>query len=231
MAKGTLVTIAQNKFFYLLISLLLLFLIHPLLEGVIVFRFLLQIFFSVVLISALYAVSQKKVVLIVGLILLLPTLVGGWSLYFIASPALDLTGRSFGALFFAFTATTLVSKVFKEDEVTADTIAGAICVYLLIGLTWAFLYSVMEFLHPGSFSIDKFLPQDSSLQPEQQTTLFFYYSFVTLTTLGYGDIIPLTTPARAISFVEAIIGQIYVAVLIARIVGLHIVHSGRNNSR
>jgi len=231
MAKGALDSIAQNKFFYLLISLLLLFLIHPLLEGVIVFRFLLHIFFSVVLISALYAVSQKKVVLMVGLILLLPTLIGSWSVYFIASPALVLTGRSFGALFFAFTATTIVSKVFKENEVTTDTIAGAICVYLLIGLTWAFLYSFIEFLHPGSFSIDKLLPQDSSLRPEQQTTLFYYYSFVTLTTLGYGDITPLTPPARAFSFVEAIVGQIYVAVLIARLVGLHIVHSSRKNSR
>ena len=81
-----------------------------------------------------------------------------------------------------------------------------------------------------SFNILKYLPQSTGYHPEHQNPLFLYYSFVTLTTLGYGDITPLTPPARAFSYVEAILGQIFVAVSIARIVGLHIVHSSRNNS-
>ena len=81
----------------------------------------------------------------------------------------------------------------------------------------------MEFFHPRSFTIEQSATHNPEIGP------FIYYSFVTLTTLGYGDTIPLIPPARSFSFVEAVIGQIYLAVLIARLVGLHIVHSSKKN--
>ena len=95
-------------------------------------------------------------------------------------------------------------------------IMGAICVYFLIGLIWADVFFILETLQPGSFQIP----------PEQvgQATLD-YFSYVTLTTLGYGDITPISAPARSLSLLEAMMGQLYLAVLIARLVGIHIAQS------
>ncbi len=231
MVGSTLDLIARYKFIYLLVSLLLLFLIHPLFQQLVGIRILMHILFSFVLCTAIYAVSQRRKVLVIGITLLLPALVGTWSGYVLESATLHLTAMGFTVLFLAFTGSLIVSDVFKEEEVTVDTISGAICVYLLIGLTWAELYVAIEFFQPGSFTIHKYLPQVPGYHPEHQTPLFLYYSFVTLTTLGYGDITPLTPPARSFSYVEAIIGQIFVAVLIARLVGLHIAHSRGRDSQ
>ena len=223
-------SIVQSKFTYLLVSLLVLFLIAPIFEGLVIASTLLGIFISAVLVSAVYAVSQKRRVFVIALILVLPVLAGRWSVYFMESPSLDFIGSSFGVLFLAFTAATILVSVFREEDVTADTISGAICVYLLFGLAWAFLYSVLEFLHPGSFNFGQFSAHMSSQSSHQQTTLFVYYSFVTLTTLGYGDITPLTPPARSLAMIEAVVGQLYIAILVARLVGLHIVSSSKKNS-
>jgi len=230
MTKSTIEFIARHKFIYLLVSLLLLLLTNPILGQLIFGRVLMHILFSVVLVFTIYAVSQKERMRIIALMLLLPALFGTWIGYFADHAVLHVTAMGSSILFLGFTVTFILSDVFKEEDVTVDTISGAICVYLLIGLTWAELYSLIEFFEPGSFTIRKYLLQTSGYQPERQTPLFLYYSFVTLTTLGYGDITPLTPPARAFSYVEAIIGQIFMAVMIARLVGLHIVHSSRRNS-
>ena len=230
MTKSTLDFIARHKFIYLLISLLLLLLTNPILGQLIVGRVLMHILFSVVLICTIYAVSQKERMWIIALILMIPALFGTWIGYVADHTALHLTAMGSSILFLGFTVTLIVSDVFKEEDVTVDTISGAICVYLLIGLTWSELYSAIEFFQPNSFTVHQYLPQKEGYYPEHQSPLFLYYSFVTLTTLGYGDITPLTPPARAFSYVEAIIGQIFVAVMIARLVGLHIVHSNRKNS-
>jgi len=99
--------------------------------------------------------------------------------------------------------------------VSLETIYGAIVVYILIGLMWAFLYSLTEFIHPHSFTFATELALDHKKS-------LFYFSFVTLTTLGYGDIAPLSGPAKSLAMLEAIAGQMYIAVLIARLVGTHI---------
>jgi voltage-gated potassium channel Kch len=88
------------------------------------------------------------------------------------------------------------------------------------------LFTVIEGIRPQSFLIGDL--QRASIR--DMSTHFTYYSFVTLTTLGYGDITPLTPTAKAFSFVEAVFGQIYIAVLIARLVGLHIAHSMKKDS-
>jgi hypothetical protein len=108
----------------------------------------------------------------------------------------------------------MLSHVLKDEVVTGEKVSAAICVYLFIGLIWAFLFSLTHHFQARSFSIENIVLSD-----------FVYYSFITLSTLGYGDITPLSSSARALSYVEAITGQIYLTVLVARLVGLHIVHS------
>jgi hypothetical protein len=83
---------------------------------------------------------------------------------------------------------------------------------------WAFIYTVLENIHPGSFAI-------SEGHIEAGRPLFIYYSFITITTLGYGDITPVTAPANSFALIEAVTGQIYLVVLVARLVGMHIAQS------
>jgi hypothetical protein len=102
-------------------------------------------------------------------------------------------------------------------------LCGAAVVYLLMAIMWTFIFSALETLHPGSFKI-----------PENQDILisrnFLYYSFVTLTTLGYGDITPVTSLARSLCVLEAVIGQLYLVVQVAWLVGVHVSQSMLKNS-
>jgi hypothetical protein len=86
-----------------------------------------------------------------------------------------------------------------------------------MALMWTFVFVVVETLHPGSFN----LPEGG----EEATRYFLYYSFVTLTTLGYGDITPVTGLARSLSILEAVIGQLYLVVQVAWLVGVHVSQS------
>jgi len=226
MTKSTLDFIAKYKFIYLLVSILLLLLIHPFFERLVVARILLQILDSAILVTAIYTVSQNRRLFIVGILLLLPAIIGGWSMYFTESLMPELVGRSFSALFLAFVTIVMMSNVFREQEVTLDTISGALCVYLLIGLTWTFVYSVLEFLEPGSFAVNT----NASVSPRgdryYEISLFLRH----VNDLGLWGHYPIDSARQGLSYVEAIVGQIFVAVLIARLVGLHIVHSSRRNS-
>jgi hypothetical protein len=214
----------KDRFLFLLISILCLLILAPLFKGFIGIRILMDIFFTSILISAVYAVSKKKYILLVAALLALPMLVSIWSDNFVKVPSLILVGDCFGILFMAFMVIVILSFIFREQEVTGNVIYGAIVVYLLIAIMWAFVFSVMESINPGSFAIGEG-------QIEVGRPLFIYYSFVTITTLGYGDITPITALANSFSFLEAVIGQIYLVVLVARLVGIHISQSMNRESR
>ncbi len=127
----------------------------------------------------------------------------------------------------------VIGLVAKQRDVTADTVFGGICGYLLIGLVWSSIFSIIEHLTPGAFVIDGVAVSGLSEPTPGRRTFpqLTYFSFVTLTTLGYGDVAPITPQARTLSWLEAGAGQIYLAVLVARLVGLHIAHSmGRRAS-
>ena len=115
----------------------------------------------------------------------------------------------------AFVIVSILSFVFKEREVNANVIYASIVTYLLLAIMWGFIFKIIEAVHPGSF----FVPEHIL---DKDVALSTYYSFVTITTLGYGDITPVKAVARAFSALEAVIGQIYLVVLVARLVGLNI---------
>ena len=117
------------------------------------------------------------------------------------------------SLFVVAALVTINRKIFSVKKVNANTIKGGISVFFLIGMVWALLYSIIYLLDPNAFS-------------QSQETLnvldsMFYFSFTTLTTLGYGDITPLSNLARTLANLEAITGLMYPAIYIARLVGLY----------
>ena len=134
------------------------------------------------------------------------------------------------ALFIVYLLTVVGAAVIRARRVTLDTILGAIAVYLLLAMVWTLLYAVVALLDPNAFqlpSVDAARIDRARLGTDLPT--FVYYSFVTLTTMGYGDVLPLSHAARGLATCEAVVGQIYLAVLVARLVGLHIVHAERHD--
>jgi hypothetical protein len=211
--------IQVGRFLFLFISMVLMFVFRPFLTEHLTIAYLMEIFLFLVFLSAVYAIRQKKSVFIIALFLLLLTEVLQLLSHLLDIPSLDTLSNILGGLLLAYTATVILFHLFREDRITGDLIMGAICVYFLMGLVWALVYSTLEFFQPGSFQ----MPQGTVNQ-----ATFTYYSYVTLTTLGYGEITPISGPARSFAVLEAMMGQIYLAVLIARLVGIHIAQSSRS---
>ena len=208
----------RDRYFFLLISLLSLILITPLFQGVVPLPLLLDISITGIFLSALYAISQKTQRLPLAVGLLLPVVAGMWVTYFVHIPYLRLVADCCAILFFAFTIILLLSSLLREHEITLDVIYGVIAVFFLMALMWAFIFDVIEALRSGSFQITSSTLHGTRVH-------FVYYSFITITTVGYGDILPVTLTARAFSIVEMIVGQVYLVVLVARLVGINITQS------
>jgi len=102
------------------------------------------------------------------------------------------------------------------NDMSANRIIGAICVYLMLGVMWSVAYLVLEYSQPGSFAG----VNEAAATPWDQDWL--YFSFVTITTLGYGDMLPVSTTARSLALSEAVVGQFYIAVLVAGLVSAYI---------
>lgn len=124
-------------------------------------------------------------------------------------------------LLLAFVTWSVLREVLSHQRVTSETVNGALCVYLLVALIWSQVYTILEATDPGSFR----LPEGAGGDVALQQTLT-YFSVVTQTTLGYGDVVPATPSARSLAVGQAIFGQLYLAVLIARLVALEIAHRG-----
>lgn len=212
-----------GRFLFLLISMVLMFALRPFLEDFIRISYLMDIFFFVIFLSAVYAISQKRSTFIIALVMALLIEILIWLGHLTDISSLRTIGNFLAILFIGYTATVILSYLFTEDKITSDVIMGAICVYFLIGLAWAFIFFTLELFQPGSFQ----MPQGQGIDLSH----FSYYSYVTLTTLGYGDITPISTQARSLALLEAIMGQLYLAILVARLVGIHIAQGVSSNKR
>jgi hypothetical protein len=223
------VSFIRGRFSSLLIALFLLFLLHTFFAGHLLTLYSLSVLLLVILLATLHALGDNRMVSLTASMLGLVALSLRWATHVSDSQVLLLISEGVGALFFAFTAVTILALVLRAQTVTGDIVSGALCVYLLIGLVWAFLFMLLESIHPGSFRIGEGTTIAADTVPPRSVflSLFVYFSFVTLATVGYGDIVPLTGPARGLATLEGIIGQFYIAVLVARFVGLYIVHSQR----
>lgn len=217
----TFLGIRIGRFLFLFISIILMMVLRPIMEDIIRLSILTDILFAAILISGLWAVSRKRMVFGMALLVAIPALVLEWVAYFVEVPSLGPLSRFFLAIFFGVMAVALLSHILKAKEVTADLIVGAASTYFLIGFLWAFVFFFLETFSPGSFHLERG-------QADMDSQLI-YYSFVTLTTVGYGDITAATITARSLSVLEAAMGQLYLAVLVARLVGMHIVHSTEKN--
>ncbi len=225
--------IIRHRLLIFLCLLLGLLVIFPFMQGPLGrYSALLELVFSLTLIMGIYIVSANKQLLTISVLLGAMIFTVIWFNLILQNHNLQLFGLVLEIVFFIMTTAVIISHVLSYRRVTADKIYGAICGYLLIGFVWALIYSLIEHANPGSFSMNQGLPQAYYYNTTLPNYLahFIYFSFVTITTLGYGDITPITHVSRVLSAIEAVMGQLYIAILIARLVGLHISHSLRSDN-
>ncbi|MFO7619830.1 MAG: ion channel [Bacteroidales bacterium] len=203
-----------GRFSILLISIILLFALHPFLEGFVKIKILTDIFFSLILLSAIYTVSEKRRTFLTGLVLAISYLIFIWSTYLVSVPSVRVLSQLFGAFFTGYILVFILTFIARQQNVTVEVIKAAVCGYFFLGLMWSFIYLFMESYQPGSFQIAQGGTGDQGI--------FIYFSFITMTTVGYGDTIPVSNAARSLAVLEAVMGQLYLAVTIARLVGIHI---------
>lgn len=210
------------RFRFLLLSLMMIIGLRPLLDDWIGTRIwadvFTDIFFGFALLSGLHAVRGQPRQLRFSLLLVSAIAILSVLHYLLQAHIFFRWQQGLSGIFLIQMLAMILIHIEKEDEVTLDLIMASACAYILIGLVWAYFYHFVEVLHPQSFTLP-WTPGDDLWD-------FYYYSFVTLTTVGYGDITALTKPARALSILEALTGQLFLAIMISRLVGLHASQSG-----
>lgn len=164
-----------------------------------------------IVLAGLYAVSWNKRRVAVGLLLALPSVITTWSFFFRQSFAIDMAQSLSLILFYVYTFITILQRLFRSKRVGIEELFGALNVYILIGLSWGLLYSVLEGFLPGAFAFGD-LPSTPST--------FIYYSFSTLGTLGIGDVHPVRPIARSLSIVEMLVGLFFVTVSFGKLVAI-----------
>jgi hypothetical protein len=135
---------------------------------------------------------------------------------------LDITALALTVTWLSYALAIIAAGLFRAREVTVDTIAGAIVTYLLVAVAFAMIYQIVELRSPGSISGLSDAAYDD--RAELMSSLI-YFSMVCITTMGYGDIVPVSNLARPLAVIEGAFGQLFLAVVIARLVGLHIANS------
>ena len=205
----------KDRFLFLIVLIVALIVLGPFVEGFMGLSLFMDLLFSTIFITTIYAASQKKSHIIIAVILVIPTLLALWSENIAISNTLVTIGHICGLILFAFAVISILIYIFSAQVVTRQTISAAIVVYLLIALMWTFIYRLMEILYPASFAIAHRKLLDAE-------NIYLYFSLVTITTLGYGDITPIGRQVTSLAVLEAVTGQIYLVVVVVWFVGMYV---------
>jgi hypothetical protein len=212
-----LIQATENKYNRLLANLVLLYIIYPFLVYLPLGDLLVFFFFSLSLIIAVYQIARSKLALrfnsglfVIALLLrafgtIIP-IYSDFNLWF------DLSSTLIFIAFISLCVYSILRELIPTEQVTSDIIKGGICVYFLLGFFWAAAYNIVQIFDPDSFS--------SAAKTVNQADLL-HFSFTTLSTVGYGDIVPASKVARVLANLEGMTGVLYPAVFIARLVSLH----------
>ena len=195
----------KSRFIYIIFAIILVLLVNPFIRPLgLIGHLFSTLLLSMIPLASAYAMTEDRKKAIIVLLIAAPfVILDGLNVFFINRP-LMVVAFGFGTILYFYIVVLLVIKLLSIRVITAELIFCAISIYLLIGIMWAGIYSVLEGISPGSFS---------------ETTDLLYFSFVTLTTVGFGDVAPLSVLSRRLAVFEAAMGSIYMAVIIAMIVG------------
>ena len=207
--------ILQNKYNCLLMTQIVILIAYPVFQ-IFETKFpIIPLLLLIAITPALWVGLSRKVFLVVisvGVFAFLLSLLVSWGI----KEAVDETNRVLlilYAVFFFLAISILIKRISSGTIVTADTIKGGISIYYLLGLFWAILYMILLRFDPNALT---------NIHKETAGFDSYYYSFVTLTTLGYGDIAPVARYAKILAIMEAVVGPVYLAIFVAQLIGLNI---------
>lgn len=187
---------------------------------------------AILMTSGVSIFLEKSYQKISSILLAVLVLLGVWLASYVKYRWIIVSTLCIEFIFFSFILVSMVKYVFRQRTITLNKLLAAICAYLILGLLFAIFYTIIFTIHSGAFILDvsnTFI--NTSLYPHPAFfTEAIYFSFVTLSTLGYGDLIPTFGPLKIIASLEAISGQLFIAILIARLVGLHIIYTNKSNN-
>ena len=211
-------TDGQTNFLYLLVALLFLFISVPLADdfGLMTAAVARALIFSTLLIIGVWSLRGGGRYFTVGMALAALGIALNVVAINMHSVVLQFCSLLALACFLLVAISFTLNQVVFGTAVNANRLIGAVCVYLLLGSIWALAYTLLNMLDPGSFA--GFVPASGPGWNSE----WLYFSFVTMTTLGYGDILPISATARALAYLQAVVGQFYIAVLVAGLVGAYI---------
>ncbi len=225
----------------LLVAIIAAFAVRPLIGDVGAGPILFSIVLVMLLLVALYNINVDELIgergrllvqarrrRIIGGVLAAAAISERLALFFVHDRAVNVAGAICWLMFLVFVTLSELRSVLKQRQVTTETISMAISVYLLLAVTWGFLYIIIFQLQPGAFA-SLVLPNSSRAFDIQPIfPILGYYSLGTISTIGAGDIAPVSLQARYATVAEAITGQFYLAILVARLVGLQMSQATNN---
>jgi voltage-gated potassium channel len=201
----------------LLVALALLFFFFPFVEEVKGGDVIISILLSLVLLSAVLAVADRKGVFFIALALAIPAIAGRWINHFLPDLVPPLVFLVAGLALIAFVVANLLRFVLRAPSVNTEVLCASISAYLMLGLLWTVAYWLVAQVTPNAFAFNTATGTKETMAGFNA----FYFSFITLSTVGYGDITPVSRIARWLAAAEAMTGLLYVTVLIARLVSLY----------
>lgn len=217
--KGVISAILKARFSYLFFTIILLFLLRTFIEGKMALTLVTNMFIWFIVISCVWAVHEKQQHRWLVITMAATAILADFLDFLLQNPVTSWTSKIMIVLFLGYAAGAILFYLARQDEVTPDMIMAAASEYMLIGILWASFYFLIETIYPNSFSVSA---------GEMDRNGFLYFSFVTLTTTGYGDILPVSNQARSLATLEMITGQLFMAITVARLVGLY---TARANKR
>ena len=209
--------ITGHKFFLLFFFLLLYLIVYPYTETKGTAYYALRILGVGITLLSVYAVSFRRSLVFIGIALAIPALMQHFRISQIDASATSMATAILTFAFDSFIIVAIFRRVFVHKQPTAETIYGALCIYLLVGFGFASIYSLLTALQPHAFYLDPAVSVNATLNRFDM----IYYSFGTMTCLGATGITAVSNQARSLSVIEAILGVMYLAVLISRLVGAH----------
>jgi hypothetical protein len=210
----------KSRFIYIIFAIISVLLVSPFLSSIGLFGHLFNTFLiTMIPLSSSFALTGDKKTAIIILLIAAPFVILDGLNYFFPNRLLTIVAFSFATFLYFYIAILLTKCLLAIRVVTADLIYCAISIYLLIGVGWSGVYTIVEGISPGSFS--------GALESGD----LLYFSFVTLTTVGYGDVLPLSTLGKRLAILEAAMGSIYMAVIVAMIVGRYMSMNSEPDSK
>lgn len=208
----------------LLILLVLLFIFRPY-DRSAVYLAMWKVLLAGVLLSAIFNCNHHRFVKIITLLLAIPTVILSWADFFDRVELIFVANTMLIILFLAICITSIISHSIFKTRSTKEALKGVICAYFMVAFLFGHIYYLIDYFSPGSF----YFSTGNSLlfSYTRYISEMLYFSFVTLLTIGYGDIVAIRDLGQTAAIMEGVIGQFYVAILVARLVGVYSSYSDK----